>query len=432
MKIIKKAIKSTALKQSALMVFGNTLASAISAIALIIYSRFLGPEKYGIFSIGFSTILLLSKLADGGVNVATQRQTAQIVDKSKKDAKKLIHSGLKIKTAITFLVVLIFFIFSKPLAIYWLKTDHVEVIQMAILISVVNVSYDYIAIIHQSLRRFSDSVIMSISQAFTKAAFAISIWFAHIRDPFIAFILYSISPLVGVGFGFARLPKWLKSKETVSKKHTKSLLSIMKFTSIAVMASAIGDNIDVLLVKSYLTNYETGLYSAGARLSILISIIGYSLGTVLNPRVARYKSISHFKKFAAKAMIISIIAIISIGAVMPLTKLFIIITAGKEYLPATQAVSYLLAAGLFAVATTPFVSMFYTIEKPSYFAISGIVQTITLVLANLYLIPQFGINGAGMSKLIMRVVTLIFTVIFANWAIKKTYKKGLFSIIFSK
>ncbi len=405
MKILDIAKKSKALKDSAMMMVGNTFASGISAIALIIFSRYLGPEKFGIFSIGFSVVLLLSRLTDAGVNVAVQKFVAQTFEISHKKSKSYVQASFKIKSLLSITIIGIFFILAKPLSIYWLKTKHLSIVRIAVILSLATVAYEYIAVLHQSTRKFTYSIFMNIFQALSKAILAIGIWITHISDPIVALILYASSPLIGVFYGILRLPKWASLKyKQLNPKVKKNIMGIIKFTSIAVVAGAIGDNIDVLIVKSFLTEYDTGLYSAGSRLAILVSMLGYSLGTVLNPRVARYKDSKHFASYTKKAMLISIFAIISIIFIVPLTKFLIIITAGKQYLEATGAVQFLLSAGMITVATTPFVSMFYVLEKPSYFALSGIIQTTSLIIANIILIPQIGNLVAGQAKLLMRII----------------------------
>lgn len=422
MSLLKKAMNSQAFKQSAYMTMGNTVASGIAAVALIIYSRLLGPEKFGAFSIGASTVLLLSKLADGGINLAIERNVARTQQTNTEDISKLVTVGLRYKIILTGFLTILFYIFSENLAYGWLKTQHLDIVRFAILFASVNVMYDYVALIHESLRLFKNSVWMNISQATTKAVIAVSILLLKIANPFIVFFLYTLSPLVGVFYGISKLPKWVEiSLAKVPKKYGKALNAVLMFTSISVVSSALSDNIDVLLVKSFLSEYETGLYSAGARLSIIISILGFSLGAVLNARVAQYTTGDHFKKYFSKALVISSLLVVGSIVIIPFSWPLLYITAGSEYVSAAPAVSYLLSAAMITAATSPFVAMFYAFSKPQYFAVRGIFQGVLLITANLALIPAFGIVGAGMARLVTRVSVLIFTIIYALVVSKKEF-----------
>ena len=439
MQILKKITSSTALKQSLFMIVGNTTASAIAAIALILYSRLLGPEKFGIFSVGFAVVQLIARLGDGGINIAVKKFIAQYYETDQQISKSLLFHSQKLKVGLAIFLGSIFFLFSKQLSLYWLKTDNAAILQLAVIFSLINIAFDYIAVIHQSIQSFTHSVMMNILQAILKACFGILLWVTRTTSPLIAFIVYSISPFVGVVYGLVTLPKWLKSKIPASpaggqnpkSKHMSVLMGTIKFTSIAVLASAIGDNIDVLIVKSYLDNYQTGLYSAGARISILLSIIGYSLGTVLSTRVARYQDLAQLRSYLRKSFSVAGVILLSSLLIVPLTKYLIIFTAGSQYLAATGAVQLLIIAALVTAATTPFVSLFYLFDKPSYFAVSGIVQTIILVAGNALLIPVLGITGAGWSKLGVRLVIMALTIVYSSVMIKKQYRKNIVSFSFS-
>ena len=425
MQILKKITSSTALKQSLFMIVGNTTASAIAAIALILYSRLLGPEKFGIFSVGFAVVQLIARLGDGGINIAVKKFIAQYYETDQQISKSLLFHSQKLKVGLAIFLGSIFFLFSKQLSLYWLKTDNAAILQLAVIFSLINIAFDYIAVIHQSIQSFTHSVMMNILQAILKACFGILLWVTRTTSPLIAFIVYSISPFVGVVYGLVTLPKWLKSKiKNPKSKHMSVLMGTIKFTSIAVLASAIGDNIDVLMVKSYLDNYQTGLYSAGARISILLSIIGYSLGTVLSTRVARYQDLAQLRSYLRKSFSVAGVILLSSLLIVPLTKYLIIFTAGSQYLAATGAVQLLIIAALVTAATTPFVSLFYLFDKPSYFAVSGIVQTIILVAGNALLIPVLGITGAGWSKLGVRLVIMALTIVYSSVMIKKQYRKN--------
>ena len=298
--------------------------------------------------------------------------------------------------------------------------------RVAILFASVNVIYDYVALVHESLRAFNHSVWMNIYQAVTKAVIALGILFFKLANPFVVFFLYTLSPLVGVFYGVSKLPKWIEiSLASIPKKYGQAINAVMMFTSVSVVSSALSDNIDILLVKSFLSEYETGLYSAGARLSIIISILGFSMGAVLNARVARYTNKEHFKKYFTKAMVISGILVAGSILIIPFSWPLLYLTAGKEYLSATSAVSYLLSAAMITSATSPFIAMFYAFSKPQYFAVKGIFQGILLIGANLILIPKFGIVGAGMARLITRTSVLIFTIIYALIVAKKEFNVDL-------
>jgi len=415
-----KAFKSAGLKQSVLMILGNGVATGISALSLILFSRVLGPESFGIFSIGFSIMQLVVRLSDFGVNVAVQRSVAPEFETDEKKTRGLLAAGTRYKLIFSLVMVFIGLWLSPVIAGVWLKTENIKIVKLGILLSVLTVWFEYIAVILQSMRKFVSSVVMSVAQALAKLAGAVWFFVGQISDAVLSFWVYGLAPLVGVVIGGVLVPKW--AKWTVFEKPVYGpIKKVVKFTSISVIAAAIGDNIDVLMVKSFLTSYETGLFAAGARISLLISIVAYSLGTVLSPRVARYKTKEHFSSYLKKSILLIMVLLVTAIIVIPLAGPLVWLTAGPSYMEATRVVAFLLVSGMVVVSTTPIVAMFYSLKNPEYFAYSGILQTVVLITANLILIPMHGIEGAGMAKLIARVSVFVFSIWFAIKAMKKQF-----------
>lgn len=75
--------KSKGLQQSLLMVIGNTMATGISAVSLMLISRLLGPSLFGEFSVGFALMMILKVVSDGGLSAATLKFAGGSSDRAK-------------------------------------------------------------------------------------------------------------------------------------------------------------------------------------------------------------------------------------------------------------------------------------------------------------------------------------------------------------
>ena len=81
----------------------------------------------------------------------------------------------------------------------------------------------------------------------------------------------------------------------------------------------------------------------------------------------------------------------------------------------------LFAANGLLIATVPLIALLYSDAKMSwFFSVSAVLQLITLVLGNLFLIPTYGIMGSAITRFIIRVVLLITTIV----ALLILYKKS--------
>jgi O-antigen/teichoic acid export membrane protein len=76
---------------------------------------------------------------------------------------------------------------------------------------------------------------------------------------------------------------------------------------------------------------------------------------------------------------------------------------------ATQTMNYLIASAFVMMAAVPYIAVFYAVDYPAYFAIAGIVQSLVLIGSNSFLIPILGIEGAGITRLITRIIITGYT-----------------------
>ncbi|MCC6710905.1 MAG: oligosaccharide flippase family protein, partial [Candidatus Pacebacteria bacterium] len=100
-----KLLASTGLRQSAFTIVGNLMGTALSAIAVILFIRILGPEKYGEFSVGFAIVLILTRIVDFGLNTAIIKFAGE--DNKQTDKNFIYSYTLKLKLFITVLLFLI-------------------------------------------------------------------------------------------------------------------------------------------------------------------------------------------------------------------------------------------------------------------------------------------------------------------------------------
>lgn len=417
---IRHYLTSTGLRQSFLVVGGNTISAGVSALALIIFSRLLGPEGFGVFSVGFAIWQLIVRLSDGGVNIAIQKQLSPVFDTNTKVGGELTAAAVRLKAIIAVSVTLLGIGLTPLLARHLLHTTNTAIIYSAVITASVTTGFEFILTLLQTLQRFAASIVIALIQSFTKLMLAGILFIAQTKDALLAFTLYALGTSTGVLAGLKVLPSWLRTTHT-TREAVQSVMKVAKYSSLAIIAAAISDNADVLLVKRYLTDYDTGLFAAGARLTMLISLFAYSLGTVLNPRAARYQQKYHFLEYAKKSSLLILFSLVSLALVPLLSAPLILLTAGVEYLPGVTTVNYLLSSGVILVATTPIIAMFYALNRPEYFALSGILQTVVLIVSSILLIPPLGINGAGIAKLLSRVVVLLFSLAYAFLAIKKQF-----------
>lgn len=412
--------RSQGLKSAALVTGGNISATVIAAIAMILFSRLLGPEQFGVFSVLFSLLLILSKVGDAGINIAVQREVARRTGDDMHDIR-MIQTGSALKG-----------ILSAGIAVIGLASGawvgrsllHIgpdsRFVPLVFLLTVSVILYEYVNTVLQAKQFFGLSVVSNYIQSLGKLAVAIAMYSAGVSLP-IVILAYLLLPALGAAVGFVKIPP-AHFIPKLHKGYVRKIIAVAKWTSIAILSATLADNVDVILVQNYLTSYDTGLWSAAVRIATLASLIGWSIGTVVNVRVASYGDKKNLHSYLRKALILALGTLIGVSGLVLFSGPLISITVGSAFLGAVPALNLLFISTAILTAATPYVALFYLFDKPAFFAWSGIISTVVLLAMDVVLIPQYGLMGAGYARIVTRLAGLLFTLWYARRAYRERYE----------
>jgi len=409
-------VKPTGLLSIAILGSGNVVGTIISAIALILFSRFMGPTEFGLFSAAFAAMQIVVRLSDMGTNMAAERAIARVYGRDDQLADRLMRVVLYFKLASFVLCLIIGWLLAPWISVTLLHIDNVGLIRTALLLSLGTIFFEYSTIVFQSTERFSMVARITIVQALGKLLFGLIMMWQGMLHATEGLLIYGLLPGFGalVGWGRGTLSNFTLPKTW--KKDLPIILRVAKWTAIAAIAATLADNIDTLLVQSFMSSYDTGIWSGAVRIATFASVIGWSVGAVLNVRVARYQNRSHLKEYLGKAWKLSLLIFTVIVFSIPFARLAITLSIGSAYLSSITPLQILLFATAITGATTPFVALFYLFDAPQYYAISGVLQTIVLILGDLFFIPHLGLIGAAWVRVVVRIVILLFTLVYARRA----------------
>jgi len=428
---VKQLTQSAGLIQTLYTSAGSMIASGLAAIATILITRKLGPSEFGQFSAAFSLVLILVKLNDAGLSTATTKFISSAKTKNKKaqyynliSRYRLLLSGILLSIGILSANFLAQVLKIKP-----------ELIYLALFTSQATVYYEHLLFVLQALHKFPSATLVTISQAIGKTIFTLFFFFNLLpQQTELIFLLYMAAPSLPVLLTHYFLPDWLfhlkksfknqlKSSEInlkaifvkkISTDTQRKVQNLLKHSFVGIVSAGIIENIDVLFVKAYLTDYEAGLLGGVNRVALLLYVLAYALGNVLNSRVARYKLKCDLQAYWKKAWLVLAASVVGFAASVPVAKYLILFTIGPEYLPALPIMLILLAAGFVTIGLMPFIAFFYTFDKPWYFSISGIMQLAIVVIGNGVLVPVYGLEAAAWTRLVARGVLLALTVVLAR------------------
>jgi stage V sporulation protein B len=413
--------KNSGLMQSIFMTGGNLVAVTFSAVSLILISRLLGPEKFGVFGVGFSLSQILASIGTLGMSLAQMKYVPK--EDSQKVIGRIFSYAIRLRI-IAYLVIALFGLLLGKFISNLLNFSQPIVIYIAFFSVIATLAYDQIITMLQSLRLVGRSAMAAIMQGIVKMI--LSIFLFTIRSPsaVLAFTFFIFSPLITLLPGKKWFPSWLAININADFTQEKKLLTtIAKHGLVYYISLSLIDNLDILLVQRYLTEFDTGLFSGVARIALLFATVSYSIAAVINPRVARYVQQKDLGAYLRKAGLLSLLLLFSLVILLPLSHYLIRFTIGPDYLQADLAMKLLMIAGVLTMISTLFMAMFYSFKgMDSYFSVAGILQLVVMLGGDLILIPLYGISGAALTRIISKVVLLVVTMIWGGYHYYQLYK----------
>lgn len=410
-----------AIKDATFAVTGNIVGSAISGIALILMSRTLGPEKYGVFSVGFSLMVIAARLAEGGMIATLLKYFPNA--KSPQEENKLFWASLQFKLLLGVGLGVAMSI-SSPWIAGWLHVP-TEMVLLVAWFNLITLVFDHLAGLSMAMLKIKYAVMANFVQALIKlgvagltfvnpALSAVSVLTAYMAAPGPVTLLYK-------RFLSARI--WKRPKRLPWEDLYHKVRSMAGHNWLAGISGAVVQNVDVLIVSSFLPGLEVGYVGAAARIAMFVAIVGSSLAGVVNPRVAKLQNHESIKRYWGNALLLLLLTLIG-ALVLPLLSGFILqATTGTEYLPAAGVLSWMLVATCFSIGLTPFAALFFRYHQPSFFSISALAQGLIMCVGGYFAVQSFGMEAVGWVRVASQSVMLLLTVSWAVAAHRKEFGK---------
>lgn len=411
-------IEKSGVFQSFITIFGSIFSMAISAIAMIFISRSLGPSKFGEFSVAFAILLILNKVTDLGLTTVQLKLIPTLT--SKPQQMKLFSFCLRTKLLLALLLAIVGSL-CVPVLIKFLNFQYPTLLYITFWFNVFTVCYEQLLVMLQSLHRFVQAVYSNALQATTKILLALLTANFFPENTAIAFAGYAFAPMIPFIFRKYLLPpQCILSLVQDFKEQKNKIAKLAGHAAIGYMAIGFIDNIDILIVQKYLNAYETGLLGGAGKIAMLVTLAGYALSTVLNARAARYERWVDKITFVKKGLLLSTIVMIFFLSILPFTHHLIALTIGNAYRESSGILQILLASSSLVIVTTPFTALFFSLKNSEwYFSASGLLQLIIIIVGNVIFVPSFGLAGSAWTKLIAKIVYLVFTLIAAMYFLRK-------------
>jgi O-antigen/teichoic acid export membrane protein len=356
-------------------------------------ARYLGPDKFGIYSYAVAFVSLFGAASKMGLDNIIVRDLVHYPDK--RDEYLGTAFWLKVAGAIVSMGIL-------TIAVKFISKDTTINLYIFIIASgLIFQSFDVVDFYFQSkvLSKYV-SICRMVQLALSSI---LKLYLIFIKADLFWFVLVvlidntTLAITLAIAYWRQKLGYFFNSFVfSTAKKMLKSSWPLI-LASIVIM---IYMRIDQIMIKEMLGEHEVGLYSAAVRLSEIWYFIPVIVVNSLFPAIVNAKRISAELYQKRLQRLYSLMAWMAIGIAVPMTFLsewLVVLLYGNAYKQAGQVLMIHIWASVFVFLGVAF-GRYLTAEnlniKLLYRTLLGATSN---VLLNLILIPKYGIRGAAIS-----------------------------------
>jgi PST family polysaccharide transporter len=352
MERLKNILKTKTAKDTSVLFLGNTVASLLAVIFVVLSARYLGPDSWGVVAAIISLVVIAEAVGDLGLGSSLFRFVSKDWAEGRKAEAESTLSTVFAVRLISSSALLLLIAALAPFLSELLKINSTTYILIAAFSIFGYLLLDFQILAFEAKHKWAAASLFTVIP--NALRLLIVIWMVSRGNLSATSVLvaFAVSPVVAlVGSFFMSPPK-------ITFKFSHKIGQIFRFSGwlgLNRIAAAGGSRIDAILLLSLLGEYQTGIFSAAKQLSIGVPLIAGSIATVLAPRFASLKGeglVSYFKKTILLSFGVALLTFMGIF----LTP-FIVRLLGSEYQPSVSILQWLLVGYVPFVLSIPAVNI---------------------------------------------------------------------------
>lgn len=382
-------------KVTFLNIASTILLQGISFFSIPIFTKMLGAEQYGVYSIFNSWVAILTCIMGFGVGTSLGTGFYEFKDKYYSFRNSILLFG----TTICIFIMSVIGIFIKPISIYLGYTYHLILLMLISGFAHFVISFIQAACIYEKRAElnFAISVILSLA---TVVLSIILIYQYEQQNRFLGRVYGTIIPYAIVAV-ILWVVFFLKKPTGIKQNYCKySLLIGMPMVFHSLSQSILSQSDRVMMQKFGIANSEIGIYSFFYSFVAVISVILNALNNSWCPFYYDDLSSKKWEKLKYKCRnYIELFTVLVIGFIL-LSREVSYLFADSEYLEGIDVIP-LLVCSVFFMFMYQFPVNFEMFHKKTKIIATGTAGTAMVnIVLNAIMIPKWGMYGASLATMI--------------------------------
>ena len=400
------------------LIIEKILRMVIGFFVLIAMTRYLGPEKFGLFSYSQSFVAIFISFATLGLDVILVRELTR--HKEKNDT--LIGTAVLLKSIASIIgIVLILFIN--------LYIDDKESVLLTNIIAFTLLFQNFNTLdTYFQAKVISKYVVFSRSTTYFIST-SIKIGLILFKAPliFFAYALVFDAFIISIGYIYIY---YLQKRSILELKYAKVTAIYFLRQGWPLMLVALSVFIytrtDQLMINYLLGNKETGYYAAAIRVSELFYFIPLLITQSIFPKIIELKEKDNTQYFLLLEQLYKLLTWTAVPIALGLfifSDSIISILYGTQYAPASSILSILSFTIIFNAIGTITSKVLYAERYEKKYMYRSLLGVFINIILNFYFISNYGVVGAAIATLMTLFIILYIYDIFDKDLYKFYYLK---------
>lgn len=418
---IREILKTKTFSQTLVTSFGTIINGVLGLFFYVLAARYLGPSKFGVFSIAVAAIALIASITNFGVDTGIVRFVGNYISTDKEKALRFLKSGFYIKMISSILVIILGWYLVPFIAIkFFQKSELIFPLRLSLIGVASALLFSYVSSAVQAFQKFWIWSGLNIFSNLLRLLATAGLFALGIFNVESALSVYIIFPFLGFLLGLFFLPNFFKvqGEKQVFSEFMKFNGWVAAFTIIA----AISSRLDTFLSARFLTLNDVGIYSVAVSLTSFIPQVVFAIGTVVAPKLASFTSKADALKYLKKLQFF-VLGIGTFGIIIGIPLSYFVIPSfyGGDYiLSINPFIILLFAQAIFLISIPVHTAIIYYFSYPKLFVYITLINFLILLVGGWYAIGEFGYTGAAWVFLIGSISNFVIP---AVWVVNKFRKK---------